>query len=210
MVVELKNEDGTDKTPEQVAVEEANAKVTAAEAKVAEVMKVLTSPEYADFLATKANPKGGGNGKGKETITDADRAKFEEKLSGMSRAEFAAFIRDAVKTEVIAEVKEVYFTPLAQAVTSERTRQEVEAAVKEFPDFFDYREEMTKLAESNPSLNAKQVYHLAKANKPVGQKPPLRKAGGEVPGGSRTATPKKETNLTAAEAIEKAFDIVGL
>jgi len=187
-------------------LEEAKARAAAAEAKVAEVMKVITSPEYAEFLASRAKPK-----QAAPAPQQMDVAKLEERLNNMSRIEFAAFLRDAIKQETLEEVKNVYFTPLAQAVTTERTRQEVEAAAREFPDYFDYREEMIKLAEANPSLNARQVYFLAKAQRSAaGVKPPVRKPGGELPAGRPPTAAKEKTNLTAQEAIEKAFEIVGL
>lgn len=194
-------------TPEQIA--EKDAKIAELQARVAEVSKILVSPEYAEFLAAKAAGKPASRPAG--APSSAEIQALEEKLQGMTRAQFAAWIRDNVKQEVMEETKQQLWSPLMQAVISDKTQRDIQAAEKQYPDFWEHKEAMAKIAEANPSLNVQQVYHLAKANAPAkpNVRPPVKTPGGALPGGPQAA-PKPKTNVTAQEALEEAYRLAGL
>lgn len=174
--------------------------------KVSRYEQLVVTPEYQAFLAQRgqqAQPQ-------RREYSDDEKAKFQEKLNSMSRAEFAAFVRDLT----VETVKEQMFLPIQSAMVTEKVKDQIVDVSTKFPDFWDYRTEMINISNSNPTLNAEQVYHLAKAGRASAPaatqaKPPARKPGGETPSGPpATRTEKTSTDFTAA--FETAFKKVGL
>jgi len=203
-------------TPEQQAEQEAaaaaaeaagekDAKIAELTSRIDEVNKTLLSPEYAEFLAQKAKPKP----ESKTPATEAEKAAFLTKLEGMSRAEYAAFMRDAI----VAEVREQLFEPLVRVSISEKAQAQVAECAAKHQDFEEVRPKMIEVAREYPGINAEDAYQLAKARlgKPSGEpkapaKPP---APSEVPGG-RKAAPKVPSNVKFEDAFEQAAAKAGL
>jgi hypothetical protein len=185
-----------------------NEELSVLKERLARYEQLVVSPEYADFLAAKSRAAQPAPQAPKQFSTEEKQA-FQERLNNMSRAEFAAFIRDLT----VDTVRDQLFTPVVQSIVSEKVQTQIAEAASEFPDYWDYKQEMIKLSNANPGLSAKQVYKLAKAETapkaPPAGKPPVRKAGGEAPSSApaqaREAAP---TNFDAA--FEKAFQKSGL
>jgi hypothetical protein len=178
--------------------------------RLARYESLVASPEYAEFLAAKsrqvATPPAAPSPK---QYTAEEKQAFQDKLNNMTRAEFAAFVRDLT----VDVVREQMFTPVVQSIVSDKVQNQIAEAAAEFKDFWDYKQDMIVLSNTNPALSAKQVYHLAKASRgtptPPAGKPPLRKPTGEAPGGppaSHKEAPVEGFNA----AFEKAFQKSGL
>jgi len=173
--------------------------------------QLLVSPEYAEFLAAKSRavqPAPAAAPAPKEWSAE-DKAAFTEKVNNMSRVEFAKFISDLT----VDTVREKLFNPIVQNIVSEKVQNQIAEASTEFPDFWDYKQDMIALSNANPALTAKQVYHLAKASRapkpaPVG-KPPVRKPSGEAPA-SAPASHREPPAGDFNSAFEQAFKKVGL
>lgn len=171
--------------------------------KVSRYEQLVVTPEYQAFLAQRGQPAP----QQKREYSDEEKTKFQEKLNTMSRAEFAAFVRDLT----VETVKEQMFLPIQSAMVTDRVKDQIVDVSGKFPDFWDYRAEMINISNQNPTLNAEQVYHLAKAGRaaspPDPGKPPVRKPGGETPTGSpasRTTTVSPGFNSAFDAAFKKA------
>ena len=84
---------------------------------------------------------------------------FEEKLNSMSRAEYAAFIRDCA----LDSVRDVFIIPFVNSMLSERRNMDVLLTSFKYKDFWEYRELMLEISNKNPGVDAEQVYRLAKS-----------------------------------------------
>lgn len=174
--------------------------------KISRYEQLVVTPEYQTFLAQRGQPAA----PQKREYSSEEKTAFQDKLNNMSRAEFAAFVRDLT----VETVKEQMFLPIQSQMVTEKVKDQIVDVSGKYTDYWDYRGEMITVSNQNPTLNAEQVYHLAKAARasvpPVpGAKPPVRKAGGETPSSvpaSRTATVAPEFNA----AFEAAFKKVGL
>jgi len=69
-------------------------------------------------------------------------------------------VEDMVQKTIAQHVE-----PIRQETAVERAAREVQACMQKYPDYLDYREEMIKIAERHPTLNAEEVYLLAKGDK---------------------------------------------
>jgi len=193
--------------PEPVVAPDPNElKIKELSDKVSRYEQLVVTPEYQAFLAQRgqqAQPQ-------KREYSADEKTAFQEKLNNMSRAEFAAFVRDLT----VETVKEQMFLPIQSAMVTEKVKDQIVDVSGKYPDYWDYRNDMIAVSNQNPTLNAEQVYHLAKAGRasapPSTQaKPPVRKAGGETP----TGPPASRTQNVAPEfnaAFEAAFKKVGL
>jgi len=183
-------------------VEEPGPAVRALQEKLAQYEQLVLSPEYAEFLQNKA----GGRPRQPDPapVTSAQREEFVERLNSMPRAEFATFIRDVV----MKEVQEQMFGPLAQSVAQEKVQQQVVQCVQKYPDFWSHKDAMLGISQSNPNLNAEQVYLLAKGVTAAPKKPPAKPT--EVPGGSPPGGPKPKDSLPFKDAFDEAFKKSGL
>jgi len=185
--------------PQAQKIQELTEKVTRYE-------QLVVTPEYQAFLAQRGQQPA----PQKREYSDEEKTKFQEKLNSMSRAEFAAFVRDLT----VETVKEQMFLPIQSAMVTEKVKDQIVDVSTKFPDFWDYRAEMIGISNSNPTLNAEQVYHLAKAGRASAPtntqaKPPARKPGGETPAGVPTTRTEK-TSPDFNAAFETAFKKVGL
>jgi len=192
-----------------VPVVNGNEEMSVLRERLARYEQLVVSPEYAEFLAQKSRAAQAPVAPAPKQYSNEEKQAFQEKLNNMSRAEFAAFIRDLT----VDAVREQMFNPVVQSIVSEKVQNQIAEASAEFKDFWDYKQEMIQLSNANPALSAKQVYHLAKASKgpapvPAG-KPPLRKASGEAPGGVPAVT-KEAPPDTFNTAFESAFKKSGL
>jgi len=92
------------------------------------------------------------------TYTEEERKMFEEKLNSMSRAEYAAFIRDCA----VDSVRDGFIIPFLNAMMSERRNMDVLLTSFKYKDFWEYRELMIETSKKNPGVDAEQVYRLAR------------------------------------------------
>jgi hypothetical protein len=99
-----------------------------------------------------------GNSGERRIYTDEERRMFEERLNAMSRAEFAAFVRDLT----VDTVRNVFILPLVDALVAERRNMEVFLTSLKYSDFWEYRELMIEINNKNPGLVPEQVYRMAK------------------------------------------------
>jgi hypothetical protein len=170
--------------------------------------QMVVSPEYAEFLANKANANWSKPPPPKEYSAEEKRA-FEERLNGMTRAEFAAFIRDLT----LDTVQERSIKPIIDVIVTKEVQGQINQVSAKYADFWDYQKEMVSLANANPSLNAEQVYHLAKSMRtpeaPTVQKPPIRKPSGEAPAGTPAARVQAKPDKFS-DAFDQAFKKAGL
>jgi hypothetical protein len=201
-------------TPASETVEASTPAVTGNEElsvlreRLARYEQLVVSPEYAEFLAAKSRAVAPTPQAPKQYSAEEKQA-FQDRLNNMTRTEFAAFVRDLT----VDTVREQLFTPVVKSMVSEKVQNQIAEAATEFPDYWDYKQDMIKLSNANPGLNAKQVYHLAKVQRspkpaPVG-KPPVRKPSGEAPTGA-TASHKEGPATSFDAAFEKAFQKSGL
>lgn len=194
-------------TPEQLAEKEAAEKAAADDkdkkiaelsTRLEEVGKTLLSPEYAEFLASKA--KAGE----KPPATDEERKAFIAKLDEMPRAQLVAFIRDAV----IQEVRQTMFDPLVKATISREAQSQVAKCAADHPDFEEVKPEMIKVAQQYPGISAEDAYQLAKTRKGGTSEPDRRTHTPPRPAettSGRPASPKPKQNVTFTEAFDQAF-----
>lgn len=185
-----------------------NEELTVLKERLARYEQLVVSPEYAEFLAAKSRATAP-QPQAPRQFSSEEKTAFQERLNSMSRAEFAAFVRDLT----VDTVKEHLFAPVVQSIVSEKVQTQIAEASTEFKDYWDYKDDMIKLANANPGLSAKQVYHLAKATRaprpaPEG-KPPVRKPTGEAPS-SAPASRREAPAATFEAAFEQAFKKSGL
>jgi hypothetical protein len=188
--------------PVQVAPEQ--TELEAVKEKLSRYEQLVVSPEYAEYLATRTAQKvSDAQQTAPRTYNDAERQAFEERLNSMSRAEYAAFIRDVT----VDTVKTQLFAPVVNTMVTEKVQTQIATAATKFPDFWDYKQEMIGLANVNPALTAEQAYHLAKSTKAPAPKAPPRRAGGEPPSSApatRTEKPIDSFNAAFEAAYKKA------
>jgi hypothetical protein len=147
----------------------------------------IVSPEYLEFLGTKA--KGGkGSGtddKGKDSKKD-DKIDFE----ALTNAQLAGVIVE----QVVGQVKTL-IQPLAGRQEATDTRLQVAEAAKLYPDFWEYKDAMIELSTRRPDLSPADVYVMVKGaeiasgrslRKPVAKSGTADETGAENRGGGRT------------------------
>lgn len=85
-------------------------------------------------------------------------------LDGMSGSQLAGYMLDQMK---------VLLTPVSDRISQEadsteagKARASLEAAVKKYPDFIDFKNEIQLELKGNPYLTPEQAYLLAKNNNP--------------------------------------------
>lgn len=186
---------------------EAPDELTQVKEKLSRYEQLVVSPEYAEFLAAKAAQKVvDQQPQRSREYSKEEKAAFEERLNNMSRAEYAAFIRDVT----VDTVKTQLFAPVVNTIVTDKVQTQIAAAASKFPDFWDYKQDMISLANVNPALTAEQAYHLAKSTKaPAPRTTTTRRAGGEPPS-SPPATRTEKAPDTFNAAFEAAFKKAGL
>lgn len=193
----------------EVPVVAGSEELSALKERLARYEQLVVSPEYAEFLAAKSRAVTSPPAAAPKTYSNEEKEAFQQRLNGMTRAEFAAFVRDLT----VDTVREQMFNPVMNTMVSEKVQNQIAEAAAEFKDFWDYKQDMIALSNANPSLSAKQVYHLARASRApkaaVPGKPPIRKPSGEAPGGA-PATHREAAPDTFNAAFEKAFQKSGL
>ena len=196
-------EETPEETPAGTPAAQPPSEVAELKRRLGEYERLVLSPEYAEYLQAKA---AGAKPPGAAAPTKEQREEFQEKLTNMGRAEFAAFIRDAV----VSDVCEKLFTPLAQTIVQDRVQQQIAAAQVKYPDFLDYREKMIEISQANPNLNAEQTYLLAKGvASSASLKNPATKPT-EVPRGTPASGPKPKDKLGFNAAFDEAYKKAGL
>jgi len=195
-------------TPETPPVT-GNEELSVLRERLARYEQLVVSPEYAEFLAAKSRAVQPAPASAPKVWSAEDKAAFQEKVNNMSRIEFAQFITDLT----VDTVRERLFNPIVQNIVSEKVQNQIAEASTEYPDFWDYKQDMIALSNANPALTAKQVYHLARASRapkpaPAG-KPPVRKPSGEAPT-SAPASRKEAPIGNFNDAFEQAFKKVGM
>jgi hypothetical protein len=143
----------------------------------------------------------------------------EPNLEDLSRQELVQY--------TIQQISEGIVTPLAVALEEIKINQEIDRLTRDekYKDFWDYKDEIYRIARENPGLSLKRVYHLAKAEKEEQQKqetqrpkgrsreallrhlPPVNTFG-ERPSGTPRGATEEEEPRSLREAAEKAFDEV--
>jgi len=65
-------------------------------------------------------------------------------------------------------VREKLFNPIVQNIVSEKVQNQIAEASTEFPDFWDYKQDMIALSNANPALTRSRCTtwrrHLARQN----------------------------------------------
>ncbi len=56
-------------------------------------------------------------------------------------------------------------SPVLEQSELERATRDIDQTARKYQDYFDYRDEMINIAKRHPSLNAEEVYRLAKGDK---------------------------------------------
>lgn len=194
----------------EAALAEAQAKIAALEksasettAKVKEYEGYIMSPEFLSFLQQ------GGGGAGGKPETDEEKKKavddYETRLKGLSEA-------DKVKYYLQEAYRQIA-QPILQMLEDRESAASVAAASGEFKDFWDYKDEMVNLSKVHKTLNAFQLYALARvSSKPKVKLQPEGKvgaAGGAAPGGARGAS-RVSPSKSFDSAFEEAFKASGL
>jgi hypothetical protein len=166
--------DEDDKVEEGAVDQVADERVSKLEGKVAEYERLLLDPGYLEYLA------GGGR---KELVREARAAEPSKEVDfdSMSNKDLVQYLFAVMKGELNKVVQ-----PMAQdAQVTEMKRQVTEAAGK-YSDFWDYKEEMVRLARVHPSLTADDAYFMAKGR---GRRAPARPSkSGAAPGGGGSTT----------------------
>src|SRR5205807_4154692 len=169
MAGEIKD-NGEDKTPPAMTAEEAQAlrdEVKGLKDRNAEYERLLLDPAYLEYIAGS-----GGTGKGRrEAARAVGRQAGDDKndFEAMSQKELVDYILQTVRGEVRQAV-----VPVAQEAQFREMQSQVKEASGKYPDFWDYKEDMVKLAKQHPTLTAEQAYHLAKGAGTVKPKRPAR------------------------------------
>lgn len=184
-----------------------------------DVQRQLMDPRYLQWLAqqhtqiaapTTATPP-----------SAAQEPEEEPDFEKMSPREFARWIREQVKRELLSEV-EPRIQSVAQNAEVARAQMEIEQASRKYPDFWMYRDAMIRVVreyeDRGVRLSVEDAYHIAKGRstpvhtpqpRPVSPpRPRPAPAATERPGVSSVATSK--TTLSATEAFEEAWKRAGL
>jgi len=151
----------------------------------------------------------------REAQRGTQRDEPEINLDEMSRKDFLQF--------TLQQISEGVVTPLAVAVEELKLSQEIDRLTrrKGYEDFWDYKDEIYRIAKDNPKLSLEKVYKLAKAEAEEKQTNLPAKKGtsrerllrhlpnlGERPSGQTGSATEKSEPKSLREAAERAFDEV--
>jgi len=162
--------------------------------------QTLTSPEYLEFLAWKKNPQ-----KEKPKAPPLEEEEDEEvDWDSMTQSEFAKYFGKKIMKQIRAEV-EGMIGNVAKQVEVQEARADVERTAAKYPDFWNYRSQMQRLAQQYPYLTAEQAYILAKYErqaKAEATQPKVPQTPQQKPS---TPSAVKREDLDLNEALNEAY-----
>lgn len=193
----------------------------------------MMSPEYIEFLESK---RGGGYGSTQQGRQQTSQTSNQERESEIdfetaSQKEIADYVMNRVNQLVEERVGEVNKKVSNQEYKAQYQgiQQEVGELEKQYPDFWNYQQDMVDIAQRYPNMRPKEVYLLAKGQtelgssrkatppqkaKPQGQEPQQPKprpiAGGAKPRGISTQSAKEDRKHTYESAIEQVMKDLNL
>jgi hypothetical protein len=173
-------------TPEEVA--ELKNQLKAAQDRISQYEQMLLDPAYLEFLATQG--------------IDTKGRKVEQQqvdLDNMSQKDLVEYILASVKGLINEAI-----TPLKQEATVNAAVAQVKEAAAKYPDFWEYRDEMIRLAKMHPSLTAEEAYHLAKAKTASRPKRPSKPAETPTGGAQMKRKPPEGFEAKFLEAWREA------
>lgn len=198
----------------QAALAEAQTKIAALEksageaaTKVKEYEGYLMSPEFLTFLQQAGGAAGGAAGGKPQTEEEKRKAvdDYETKLKGMSEADKVRYYMQEAYRQIAQ--------PILQMLEDREAGVSIKAAAEEFKDFWDYKDEMINLSKVHKTLNAFQLYALARiSSKPkpkAASAASAAAAGGAAPGGVRGAA-RVPPSKSFGAAFDEAFKVSGL
>lgn len=132
-------------TPEQI---------TKLQSELEKTRALLLDPSYIDYLSKKI-----GTNVSKAAASAAKEAKEDKTdLNSFTNEELVSYIMSHVDGKVAAKSGE-----MEQGLALRDAQDQVGKAAGKFTDFWDYKEEMVKLAAEMPGLTAERAYLIAKA-----------------------------------------------
>lgn len=144
-------------------------------------------------------------------------------LEQLSRQDFAAYISNAIKDQVVAETKKMTeavdgrVNDLASKFESKNAGEQISALANVKPDFWEWSAEIKTLLKDNPTLSVKRAYTIArdedsaKANKMDEKYKKQEDDDGQFIGLTPTsslASKGTKSKMSPSEAANAAFDTV--
>jgi len=161
--------------------------------------QTLTSPEYLEFLAWKKNPQ-----KQSPKTQVPEEEEEEVDWDSMTQSEFAKYFGKKIMNQIRAEV-EGMIGNVAKQVEVQEARADVERTAAKYPDFWNYRSQMQRLAQQYPHLTAEQAYILAKYEKQAKAEVSQPKAPQTPQQKPSTPSAVKREDLDLNEALNEAY-----
>lgn len=188
----------------------------------------MMSPEYIEFLESK---RGGGHGSSPQRGRQTPQASNQEgepeiDFETASQKEIADYVMNKVNQLVEERVGEVNKKVSSQEYKTQygEVQREVGELEKQYPDFWNYQQDMVGIAQKYPNMRPKEVYLLAKGQRDAGnpkkaaptqrakpkeqapeQPKPRPIAGGAKPRGISTQSAKEDRKHTYESAIEQVM-----
>ena len=169
-------------TPEQIAKLQTELEKTRA---------LLLDPSYIDYLSKKI----GANVSHAAATATKEATKEKIDLNAFTNEELVTYIMSHVDGKVAAKGGEV-----EQTLALRDAQDQVGKAAGKFADFWDYKDEMVKLAAEMPGLTAERAYLIAKAE----SGPKVKKA--KPPESEVPVTPGRGVVRQPAKGFANAFD----
>lgn len=142
--------------------------------------QLMSDPDFAALFRAKQSGQKVKIGPADELTNNGDTpaepsAEDLDVSDGKNLKNFIVKTMRNVTSQIVRESLQPVIEKVQQTERFVRSQQQatakttIEATAKEFPDFWDYKEEMVRLNQENPNLTPRQLYTLAKIEK--GQQP---------------------------------------
>jgi hypothetical protein len=172
---------------------ELKAQLKALQDKISQYEQMLLDPAYLEFLAIRdVDTKG-------KSLATKETQQQEVDLDSMSNKDLVEYILSSVRGMLNQTI-----VPLKQEAQVTAAMQQVKEAAAKYPDFWDYRDEMIRLARAHPTLTAEEAYHLAKSRANRAPRKPSKPAEAPTGGAQMKRKPPEGFEAKFLEAWRAA------
>jgi len=185
--------------------------------KVAESLEAVSGTILSLNEKISARPADNGDDKAKNKPTDIS----ERDLEQMSRPQFMQHMMGQFKGILEETIKPISSQVETETITRKQrdVAGQIETAAGKYKDFWDWKEDMGRLAKVHPTLPVDDLYHLArqkspdrtkeldeKYNPPEPEKKPAEGFGGLFPNSGNLSSEELEKDMTSDEAANLAWE----
>src|SRR5262245_17862072 len=169
-----KDEKEEPQTIDPAEYESLKAVVEQLKGKNSEYERLLLDPSYIEFIASRGQPAA-------RQVVQQQAASDGVDLDSMTQKELAEYLVRTFEGMLNARVQ-----PVTQEMQFTEMQRQVREVSGKYSDFWDFKDDMIKLARQNPTLSAEDTYHIAKGRGNEKPKVPTRRSEPPTGGGGKT------------------------